>query len=100
MTLPFDGYPSQKEGQQHKCQALRIFLPKLILEVFGGAGAIWGCSESIGLRNSANIWFWRPAAIAVGVLFLVRWLIQIRDFTAWKRDERNSGSEETIALVP
>eukprot|EP00934_Nitzschia_sp_Nitz4_P003151 Nitzschia sp. Nitz4//scaffold286_size23798//5958//6413//NITZ4_008448-RA/size23798-processed-gene-0.37-mRNA-1//1//CDS//3329545732//3141//frame0 len=54
------------------------FVAKLILEVFGGAGAIWGFSEAVGLRTVDTIWFWRPAALSVGFCFFLRWLLQIR----------------------
>ena len=57
---------------------VQIFLPKLILEVFGAAGAIWGVSEAVGLRSSSTVWFWRPAALIVGGVFGVRWIVQVR----------------------
>lgn len=59
---------------------LQIFSAKLVLEVFGGAGAIWGFSEAIGLRVSSTIWFWRPCALTVGAIFFVRWISQIQDY--------------------
>mmetsp|Transcript_12948 Transcript_12948/g.16916 ORF Transcript_12948/g.16916 Transcript_12948/m.16916 type:complete len:113 (-) Transcript_12948:196-534(-) len=58
---------------------LHIFLPRLVLEVFGGGGAIWGFSEAIGFRTPETVYFWRPAALTVGAIFFVRWLNQIRD---------------------
>ena len=42
---------------------LQIFSAKLVLEVCGGGGAIWGFSEAIGLRTTSNVWFWRPVAL-------------------------------------
>ena len=59
---------------------LEIFTARLILEVFGGAGAIWGFSEAIGFRTDNTVWFWRPAALTIGAVFFSRWLLQIRDF--------------------
>jgi len=59
---------------------LEIFMARLVLEVFGGAGAIWGFSEAIGFRTDNTVWFWRPAALIVGAVFFSRWLLQIRDF--------------------
>jgi len=59
---------------------LEIFCARLVLEVFGGAGAIWGFSEATGLRTDDTVWFWRPAALTVGAVFFSRWLLQIRDF--------------------
>jgi len=59
---------------------LRIFSAKLVLEVFGGAGAIWGFSEAVGLRTHFTVWFWRPTALIIGAIFFARWILQIIDF--------------------
>jgi hypothetical protein len=59
---------------------VQIFSAKLVLEVFGGGGAIWGFSEAIGFRNPHTVWFWRPCALTFGSIFFVRWLMQIRDY--------------------
>lgn len=59
---------------------LSIFCVKLILEVFGSAGAIWGFSEACGFRTTYNsIWLWRPIALSVGIIFAIRWILQIID---------------------
>ncbi len=58
---------------------LQDFGAKLVLEVFGGSGAIWGFSEAIGLRVPSTVWFWRPCALTFGAIFFVRWLGQVRD---------------------
>jgi hypothetical protein len=59
---------------------LQEFVAKLVLEVFGGGGAIWGFSEVCGLRTKEtdSIRFWRSVAISVAVLFGVRWFRQIQ----------------------
>lgn len=72
---------------------IRIFLPRLILEVFGGAGAIWGCSEAVGLRHPSTVWFWRPIALLVGIIFFIRWILQIVAFMKGTKVE-NAESEE------
>uniref|UniRef100_A0A7S3QK21 Uncharacterized protein n=1 Tax=Chaetoceros debilis TaxID=122233 RepID=A0A7S3QK21_9STRA len=59
---------------------LQIFSARLVLEVFGGAGAIWGFSEAIGLRTPHTIYIWRPTALTFGVIFFVRWCMQINDY--------------------
>lgn len=59
---------------------VQIFSAKLVLEVFGGAGAIWGFSEAVTLRTPDTIWFWRPCALIFGVIFFVRWMMQIQDY--------------------
>lgn len=58
---------------------VQAFAAKLVLEVFGAGGAIWGFSEAIGLRTADTIWFWRPAALCTGLLFLLRWMLQLAD---------------------
>ena len=56
----------------------QLFLAKLILEVLGGAGAVWGFSEAIGWRTEATVAFWRPVCEMFGLLFALRWMWQIR----------------------
>jgi hypothetical protein len=54
------------------------FLAKLLLEVFGAAGAVWGSSEVLAIRtpeNSATVF--RPLAASIGILFFVRWCMQL-----------------------
>jgi hypothetical protein len=36
----------------------------------GSAGAVWGFSEVVGLRTESTVWFWRPAALFTGLVFL------------------------------
>lgn len=52
---------------------------QFVLEVFGGAGAIWGCAELIRLRKGGaddNSWqFFTYVALAVGVCCLLRFLL-------------------------
>ena len=89
---------------------LQIFSARLILEVFGGAGAIWGFSEAVGLRVTSTIWFWRPVALTVGVIFFCRWVGQIQDYLMEEniqlikffREKREGvdGEEEQVALAP
>jgi hypothetical protein len=63
--------------QQWRWQLLHMFAVRLVLEVFGGGGAIWGFSEACGLRHERNVWFWRPASLFVAFLFALRWLWQL-----------------------
>ena len=58
-------------------EVIQTFGAKLVLEVFGGGGAIWGFSEACGLRRSTNAWFWRPVALTVGFIFLLRWSTEL-----------------------
>ena len=66
-------------GQQF-IRLLQIFSAKLVLEVFGGAGAIWGFSEAMTFRVPSTVWFWRPTALTFGAIFFVRWIMQIQDY--------------------
>ena len=66
-------------GKQNKkiLDTIHIFGTNLILQVFGGAGAIWGFSEVIGFRTPETVWFWRPTAQVVGAIFFARWVMQL-----------------------
>lgn len=63
-----------------KKRCAQIFSAKFVLEVLGGAGAIWGFSEVIGLRTPETLWFWRPCALMFGAVFFFRWWLQMSDF--------------------
>ena len=60
----------------HRLPCFQIHASKFVLNVLGGAGAIWGCAEAMTLRNPGNAMEWRMAAMLVGTLFLIRWTIQ------------------------
>jgi hypothetical protein len=91
MTLVVNGKIKEKSEAM---KAVEIFLPRFVLEVLGAAGAIWGASEAIGLRNSQNVWFWRTVALTFGFIFLLRWVKQIRDFIV--AEEEEEGEEEEL----
>ena len=42
---------------------------KFISNVLGGAGAIWGSSEVVCLRNNTNKRLWRGIAGGAGIIF-------------------------------
>ena len=48
-------------------------LSKLVLDVFGASGAIWGTSEVLTLRNEETQELWRKISIGVGGFFLIRY---------------------------
>ena len=77
---------------------LTTYLPKLILEVMGGAGAIWGFSEACGLRRPETVYFWRPAALAVGGLFFLRFLKQLFEEMASLRSSASPSS--SLSSIP
>lgn len=47
---------------------------KLILEVFGASGAIWGTSEVLTLRNPDTQEIWRYISSIIGITFFIRFL--------------------------
>ena len=51
---------------------------KLILEVFGASGAIWGFTEVLKLRNSNTQEFWRYIALTIGILFFIRFIFSVK----------------------
>ena len=74
---------------------LQIFSAKLVLEVCGGGGAIWGFSEAIGLRTTSNVWFWRPVALLTGLIFFFRWFGQVQEYVM----EQEIKSPQAFQLV-
>ena len=54
--------------------ALISLLLRIVLEVIGGAGAIWGGAEVVELRNADNADLWRLLSIGVGVLCYARFV--------------------------
>mgnify|MGYP000253527423 CR=1 FL=1 len=85
-------------GNRAWVRCAQIFSAKLVLEVFGGGGAIWGFSEAAGLRNSGTEHIWRPTALLVAAIFFVRWLLQIRDYISNLGEERRRYKEE-ISMI-
>lgn len=63
--------------RRHRLAFFQIHASNFVLQVLGGAGAIWGCAEAVTLRNFTNTMEWRIAAMSVGAMFLIRWSFQI-----------------------
>jgi hypothetical protein len=57
----------------------QVYAAKLVLEVFGGGGAIWGFSEVLTLRHPGTTEFWRFNASVVAFIFFCRYCCQIFD---------------------
>jgi hypothetical protein len=66
-----------RHRRTHRLSFFQIHASKFVLQVLGGAGAIWGCSEAATLRNSTNVMQWRIVAVSVGIMFLIRWSFEI-----------------------
>ncbi|KAL7565036.1 hypothetical protein ACA910_020747 [Epithemia clementina (nom. ined.)] len=73
--------------QRHNCndektilRAFQMFSAKLVLDVFGSIGAIWAFAECTTLRNSQTQEFWRITAVAVGIIFLFRFMSQLHGY--------------------
>jgi hypothetical protein len=76
---------------------LQIFSARLVLECFGGGGAIWGFSEVITFRNPATQETWRFNAQVVGFIFFFRWLLQISDYV--KKQSRDEASPSRLFQI-
>ena len=59
---------------------------KFISNVLGGAGAIWGSSEVVCLRNKNNARLWRGIAGGMGVIFFGVYLQERVEKIREKRD--------------
>lgn len=55
--------------------AIVALLLRIVLEVIGGAGAIWGGAEVFGLRYGHNAELWRWISVGVGIVALMRFYI-------------------------
>lgn len=85
--------------QRRFIECVQIFSAKLVLEVFGGGGAIWGFSEAVGFRVPSTVWFWRPCALVVGMIFFVRWIRQIQDYLVEMKMDRLGTLEEQVSMT-
>lgn len=81
------GESSVKMSGAQWVRLFQIFSAKLVLEVFGGGGAIWGFSEALTLRNDETIGTWRVYALTVGTIFFIRWIVQITDYVCEIKEE-------------
>jgi len=102
------GMPQLKQPTQYvddvdpMKRMVQVFSAKLVLEVFGGAGAIWGFSEVCFLRSTDTQEFWRTNACVFGVIFAVRWLMQIRDYmtqVGGSKISLDEGSAKRLAQI-
>eukprot|EP00957_Ditylum_brightwellii_P202534 15330575-Ditylum_brightwellii.AAC.3 len=58
-------------------ELLQFFVLKLVLEVFGGVGAIWGVAEALTLCHEGNQNLWRAIALPFGVIFFICLVLQL-----------------------
>ena len=54
--------------------AILALLLRIVLEVIGGAGAIWGGAEVVKLRTAENAELWRFLALGTGVFCFLRFI--------------------------
>mmetsp|Transcript_21763 Transcript_21763/g.51655 ORF Transcript_21763/g.51655 Transcript_21763/m.51655 type:complete len:142 (+) Transcript_21763:81-506(+) len=75
------------------------FGSRLVLEVFGAGGAVWGFSEVLGLRTEtvASRRLWRILALATAVVFGIRWARQLAKalVLALERERRGAGTSRS-----
>ena len=88
-------------GKSKSKVVLQTFCPKLVLEVMGGSGAVWGFSEAIGLRTALTLWFWQPVTLIAGAFFFIRWCQQVQEFSRLHdlRSKRRSALEGEMATL-
>merc|ERR1712071_66429 len=67
-------------NRKDKVRFAQVFSATIVLQVFGGGGAIWGFSEAATFRVPATQTHWRHIALTVGAIFFARWLMQAKDF--------------------
>lgn len=85
-----------KMAKKTKEGILMLFY-SLILEVFGGVGAVWGCAEAWNLRDSNNGNEWRLVSIIVGTLCLWRWVVVcLMPIFGWCWKKRNMKAYEYV----
>lgn len=94
------GSSSLKMDHSKWVRLFQIFAAKLVLEVFGGAGAIWGFSEALTLRNAETVEYWRFRALVIGFIFFIRWVLQIKDFLTEVKEEMYSTEKDFDKVVP
>ena len=61
----------------HRLEFVQLYASKFVLQVLGGAGAVWGSAEVVTFRTPSTTTEWRLASIVVGCIFLIRWIFQI-----------------------
>jgi hypothetical protein len=90
-----DGSPAMTDGKW--IRLMQIFWAKIVLEVFGAGGAIWGFSEAMSLRRPETQEFYRVFAVTVGGIFLLRHMCQVRDYVydIAEEDIANPGKGKT-----
>eukprot|EP01065_Artemidia_motanka_P043499 TRINITY_DN6036_c2_g2_i2.p1 TRINITY_DN6036_c2_g2~~TRINITY_DN6036_c2_g2_i2.p1 ORF type:complete len:255 (+),score=37.76 TRINITY_DN6036_c2_g2_i2:102-866(+) len=69
------------------CRGFAELCATFLLEVLGGAGAVWGCAECAGVRGGPNNDEWRCVCACVGALCLWRWAaLRIFDVSSRRSD--------------
>ena len=53
---------------------------KIVLEVFGASGAVWGFAEVLTWRNEDTLEYWRYVCLAVALIFFIRYLVVIKNY--------------------
>jgi len=80
--LYLDQTPTSRGGEQQglTCEEMFIrlldLLATFLLEVMGGAGAVWGCAENMGVRSGPINDEWRAICWVVFLLCLFRWVVR------------------------
>jgi len=81
-----------------------LFAVRFVLEVLGSGGAVWGCTEAIGIRTTDNHEWWRYCAQAATIVFFVRWMHQMLlllflQTTTTTTTIIDDGNDDTICII-
>ncbi|CAB9504898.1 expressed unknown protein [Seminavis robusta] len=87
-----------KHRRLHKLPFVQIFSAKMVLEVLGAAGAIWGPSDALTLRTADNRRLWQVASGLVGIVFWMRWIWHIMAYCLCCRTRRRGDVDEDAHL--
>ena len=81
LKFQYDLNPNDEPNNNNKILNFFSFLYdsiiKLILEVFGAGGAIWGFTEYANIRTQENKHICQIITISVLIIFFIRWCILI-----------------------
>lgn len=85
--------------RQHWIFFVQVFSAKLLLQVCGAAGAIWGASDAVGWRVADNQEKWRTASKVTAVLFAVRFVVEILSYCLLcQRCTETNSNNQTMSI--
>lgn len=73
---------------------------RFLLVVCGAVGACWGFTEIVTLRTPETNHLWRPISYSVGLLFIIRWILQTFEYATegWDKEDLPPPDESSRQL--